>query len=311
MSVRFLGKLVGALLLAWGVLAVHARMPSAPSVQQGETFVPSPEAARVASLGFRALVADYYWLQAVQIVGATERDPTRHAPTLGRLVDVVTTLDPWVDHPYRFAAVWMTDSERSVREANRLLERGISYHPDEWRDRFYLGFNTLYYLGDDARAADAFAGAIRLPGAPVYLKRLVARLRAQGGDLDVATTLLQELWRNTEDPYAKAEYEKALDEVETERRARFLDAARAEYRRRHGKDIAAVADLLQGPNPVLKQLPPELHGWEWVLDPHTGQIVSSYYQRRYRVGTWETDIDRKRWRERQEATQRPSGGESS
>ncbi len=275
-------------------------MPAAPRVKQGESFLPTPQAARVASLGFRAVVADFYWLEAVQIVGAAERDPSRQAASLGRLIDVVTTLDPWVDHPYRFAAIWMTDSEKSVREANRLLERGISYHPDEWRDRFYLGFNLLYYLGDDQRAADAFAGAIRLPGAPIYLKRLVARLRAQGGDLEVARTLLQELWRSTDDPYAKAEYEKALDEVETERRARVLDAAREEYRRRHGEDIAAVADLLQGPDPVLRELPPELHGWEWILDPHSGEIESSYYQRRYRVGTWATDLDRAHWRKRQQ-----------
>jgi hypothetical protein len=308
---RLVGQLAAGVVLSCLILFAHARMPSMPRVAQGQSFVPTPEAARVASLGFRALVADFYWLQAVQIVGATERDPTRHAATLGRLVDVVTTLDPWVDHPYRFAAVWMTDSEKSVREANRLLERGIAYHPNDWRDRFYLGFNTLYYLGDDDRAADAFAGASRLPGAPLYLSRLVARLRAQGGGLDVAETLLQELWRNTEDPYAKAEYEKALDEVETERRARVLDAARAEYQRRHGKDITAVSDLLQGPDPVLKKLPPELHGWEWVLDPNTGEIVSSYYQRRYRVGTWATDLDRKRWRERQERASQAAKERSS
>ena len=34
---------------------------------------------------------------------------------IGRLIDVVTALDPWVGHPYRFAAVWLTDSEQSVR----------------------------------------------------------------------------------------------------------------------------------------------------------------------------------------------------
>jgi hypothetical protein len=139
----------------------------------------------------------------------------------------------------------------------------------------------------------------------------VARLRAQGGGLDVAQTLLQELWRNTEDPYAKAEYGKALDEVETERRARTLDAARAEYQRRHGQDITAVTDLLQGPDPVLKKLPPELHGWEWVLDPKTGEIVSSYYQRRYRVGTWDTHLDREHWRERQQQAGRASKEGSS
>ena len=48
---------------------------------------------------------------------------------IGRLIDVVTTLDPWVGHPYRFAALWMTDDESAVRKANELLERGIAHHP--------------------------------------------------------------------------------------------------------------------------------------------------------------------------------------
>ncbi|MEN8185253.1 MAG: hypothetical protein ABFS46_22245 [Myxococcota bacterium] len=34
---------------------------------------------------------------------------------------------------------------------------------------------------------------------------------------------------------------------------------------------------------MLPALPPELHGWEWVLDPDSGRIVSSYYGKRYQL----------------------------
>ena len=53
-----------------------------------------------------------------------------------------------------------------------------------------------------------------------------------------------------EDKYKRAEYLKALDEIQIEERARFLDAARAEYWRRNGRDIERVADLLAGPDPM-------------------------------------------------------------
>jgi tetratricopeptide (TPR) repeat protein len=260
--------------------AVHGRIRIRSHAELGEPFVPRPEAARATALGFDAVLSDYYWLRAVQIVGAAAR-PEDHAPLLGRLIDVVTTLDPWVGHPYRFAAVWLVDSQESVREANRLLQRGIEHHPEDWRQPFYLGFNHYYHLGENDAAADAMERAAALEGSPRYLPRLVARLRAGSAGLETAAAFLTELARSAPDGYAKAEYEKALDEIETERRARVLDAAREAWRRRHGRDIERVEDLVSGPEPVLRILPPEPHGWEWVLDEATGRIVSSWYGHRY------------------------------
>ena len=102
----------------------------------------------------------------------------------------MTGLDPWVDHPYRFAALWLTESDDEVRHANRLLEKGIAYHPLDWRNRFYLGYNQFFYLEDNARAADALESALRFPDAPDYLGAFVTRLRAAGDSLDTAALFL-------------------------------------------------------------------------------------------------------------------------
>lgn len=281
-KVRVLGVLAGLVLLA-GTDLIHAHIPSTPKSAKGEAFVPQPRLARFATLGFDALAADYYWLQAIQLVGGAVEDPAAHGHTIGRLIDVVTQLNPHVDHPYRFAAIWMTRSEEDVRFANRLMERGIEHHPDDWRNHFYKGFNHFYYLWEFEEAADALARASELPGSPPYLTRLVPRLRSQTEGLEVAQAMITELYRSTDDEYARAEYAKALEEIETERRARMLDRAREAYQRRHGRDIEAVSDLVSGPDPVLSELPPELHGWEWKLHHVTGEIVSSYYDARYRV----------------------------
>jgi hypothetical protein len=282
-------RIAALLLCAATTAASHARLPSENPATRSELFLPRPEVARATALGFEAVLADYYWLQAVQIVGGSS-NPAQHASLLGRLVDVVTTLDPWVDHPYRFAAFWLTQSPEQVRLANRLLRRGIEHHPDEWRNRYHLGFNHFFYLGEDAEAADALEAAAGLPGAPAYLHRLAARLRSGTEGLEAAATLLHELVRTTDDPYARAEYEKALDEIETERRARFLDAAREAYRARFGRDIERVEELA-----AVAVIPAELHGWEWVLDDQ-GRIVSSWYDGRYELRMHESDLARReRW----------------
>jgi hypothetical protein len=269
------------ILAALGVALVHGQIPIQTRAELGDPFVPRPEVAKLSSLGFHAVMADYYWLQAVQIVGTSMR-PEDEGTLLGRYIDVVTTVDPWVDHPYRFAAVWLTGSEKDVRHANRLLERSFPYHPDEWRNRFYLGFNHFYYLEENGPAAHWLEEAAKLEGSPPYLAGLAARLRAGKAGLEVAAGMIRRFLADTDDPYAKAEYEKMLDQIETERRARLLDAAREAYRKGHGEDIQSVEDLLKGPYPVLQELPPEPHGWEWVLSEKTGEIVSSYHERRYK-----------------------------
>ena len=295
---------IAVMLIAVVVLttAAHRRLPSEVRTQQGDDYVPQPQFAKAMSLGFDAVHADYYWVQAVLLAGES-LNPQAESRHLGRLIDVVTTLDPWVDHPYRFAAVWLVDSLDDVRHANRLLRRSFEYHPDEWRNRFYLGFNLFYYLEDNAGAAEVLEEASEMPGAPVYLPRLVARLRSESASLAAAGIFLEELVRSTEDEAAKAEYQSALDEVEVEWRARQLDEARENYKKLHGRDIEFVEELVLGNQAVLPQLPDAepsslpaalRRGSQWILDESTGAIVSSYYNRRYELHIDRHDAARKR-----------------
>src|SRR5262245_16561605 len=135
-SRRHVSRGLACALVATATAVVHGSMDTASAAASGRMRVPSPVQARALSLGFTPLVADYYWIQALQIVGEMER-PALQADTIGPLMELVTGLDPWVDHPYRFAALWLTESADEVRNANRLLEKGIAYHPLDWRDRFY------------------------------------------------------------------------------------------------------------------------------------------------------------------------------
>jgi hypothetical protein len=275
--------------------AAHSRLDASAGYDDPDSFVPSPRHARISSLGFDALLADFYWLRAVQLVGDSGGRTEALAPVIGRLIDVVTSLDPWVGHAYRFAAVWLVNSAEEVLQANRLLERGVAHHPREWRNRYHLGFNHYFYLQDYATAAEVLAPAIDLPGAPRYLARLVARLRSDESGLETAAAFLAQMARDTGDEFARAEYLKALDEIETERRARGLDAARVAYWERYRRDIDRVEDLLSGPEPMLRRLPPahpHFDGWSWEIDAESGRIQSSFYRNRYELH--ENRLDRER-----------------
>ncbi len=293
---------------------VHARMDTRTPAASGRLRAPEPRVARIASLGFEPVLADWFWVQALQLVGGELADVGPHADAIGDAIELVTSLDPWVDHPYRFAAIWLTASLDEVRRANRLLLKALSYHPRDWRNRFYLGYNQFFYFEENLRAARVLEPALHLPGAPAYLGALVTRLRAEDGDLDTAALFLQELIRTAPDEYARAEYGKAHDEIETERRARRLDQARVAFWKQHGRDVREPAELWQGPLRVLRAMPPahpHFPGFRWQIDPEGGQIVSSFYESRYRLHIHPADERlRQGWRA-ERATRGPLSGRAA
>ncbi|MCP5044893.1 MAG: hypothetical protein GY944_28025 [bacterium] len=286
---------VGMWLMALGLtVGVHQSIPSAPSTSREEVFLPKPQLAKLASFGFDAVLSDYYWIQAIYKVGATRERPAEFAPYVAKIIDVVTTLDPWVGHPYRFGAIWLTDSPESVRKGNAFLRRAIEYHPEDWRNYFYLGYNLFYYLHENEAAADVLEQCAQLEGSPAYLPRLVARLRSEHADLEAAAIFLTELVQTTESDDELAIYQGALDEIDVEIKARYLDRARASYKELSGRDIESVLDLIDGNHAVLDELPPPeprdlpatlRKGDRWFIDTKSGQITSTYYNRRYRVNT--------------------------
>jgi hypothetical protein len=186
----------------------------------------------------------------------------------------------------------LTESLDQVRHANRILRRSFEYHPDEWRNRFYLGFNQFFYLQDNQAAADWLYEASQMPGSPVYLPRLVARLRSHSADLGAAAVFLEEMVRSAPNEGARAQYQAALDEIEIEWKARELDRARETYQRLWGEDIDFVEQLVMGSKAVVAELPsaepsslpvPLRRGSRWVIDEEDGRIESTYLGRRYEV----------------------------
>jgi len=283
-------RVVLAATLALALLWVHRRMEPTTEERERYGLVPEPGLAKLLALGFDALVSDVFWLQALQVAGGSDINVNKSnsqtaafTEHFSKLTDVITTLDPWVGTPYRAAAVYLVDSEKSVKKANHFLERSLLYHPNDWRQYFYLGFNAFYYLEDNLRAAEWIEQAARLPGSPAYLARLAAKLRVETGDsLAVAESFLREMYRNAKGE-ERAQYRRALAEIQTEQLARLLDAAREEFKRRNGRDIRSVEELAIGPNAVLDRLPEEPNGRCWVLHHKTGRIVSAYFATRYEL----------------------------
>ena len=109
--------------------------------------------------------------------------------------------------------------------------------------RLYLGFYLLNFRGDSAGAAEQFALAAPIPGAPPYLKRFAAKLLTLSGEVDRAKLFTEHMLSVTEDPEEKAKLEKRLREIEVEGAFREVEAAAVRFRSAEGRWPTGLDEL--------------------------------------------------------------------
>jgi tetratricopeptide (TPR) repeat protein len=101
--------------------------PTALEVVPGKRFV------RFTAFGFDKVMADVYWIRAIQYFNnetLKPRDPTRlKGPLLGPLAEAITTLDPHFHGAYYYASLFLRILRR-YEEALALLEKGEAANPN-------------------------------------------------------------------------------------------------------------------------------------------------------------------------------------
>jgi hypothetical protein len=109
-----------------------------------EIYFSSGEALGRMALSYKSLLADVYWIRAVQYFGGTRLDMKNGvmpAPGSGRssydllypLLDVTTTLDPSFNIAYRFGATFLAEGYPNgpgrPDQAVALLDKGFANNP--------------------------------------------------------------------------------------------------------------------------------------------------------------------------------------
>ncbi len=210
-------------------------------------YLPSPTTARVMSLGFGQLLADWYWVRAQQYFTEPAQELNQYR-SLGDFLDVVVGLDPDFEYVYKFAGISIPYDTGRLRYANTeraigFLQRGVARFPQNWEMRLYLGFYLLNFRGDSAGAAEQFALAAPIPGAPQYLKRFAARLFSVSGEVERAKAFTEQMLSITDDPDERARLENRLREIEIEGRFREVEAAAERFRTEHGRWPVGLEEL--------------------------------------------------------------------
>ncbi len=244
-----------------GLQVLHERGGGAPaSTTANILYVRSPEAVKRLALSYESLLADVYWIRAVQHYGTTKlsTDPTKDYDLLYPLLDLTTSLDPRFNVAYSFGAIFLAEPPPGGPGrpdlAIALLEKGLRAQPQRWELAQSIGFVHYWWRQDYDEAAAWFARAAAFPGAPVWLGPLAATTLAQGGNRESSRQLWQQVARDAEDEWYRNEAGRRLMQLDAMDQRDALQQAVSAFQQREGRlpsgwDDLRGAGYLQG-NPV-------------------------------------------------------------
>ena len=282
MKSRFTQVLCGLGLLAGASGVLHVLDQERTAVARAEqlAYLPKGDYLKLAVLGYRQVVADLIWLQAVQHIGA-KRDTQLGYTWTYHAVDVLTDLDPTFVAPYQATGLFLGVLVGRHDEGLAILNKGSRHNPSNWQLPFLAGYISYYERCDAAGAGEFFRMAARVPGSPAYLPQLAARMTVESGDPTAALEFLDRFSRSVSDERLREALFRRMKEIVQEQDLRFLEESTKRYRLKYGRGPAKLEDLML--HGIIPQLPVDPLGGQYEIDGLTGAVSASSKRDRLRI----------------------------
>jgi tetratricopeptide (TPR) repeat protein len=272
--------LVTLMATAVGLQAVREKTAPLSASSESLLYVPSPEAMKRLALSYDSLLADVYWIRAVQHYGGTKlsNDPNKTYSLLYPLLDLTTSLDPQFNIAYHFGALFLAEQppggpgrpDLSIK----LLEKGLKVRPDNWEYTQAIGFVYYWWYQDYTKAAEWFKRASLQPGAPVWMASLAAVTLAEGGRRDGSRLLWQQIAKEANEDWFRKEAARRLAQLDAMDALDQLGTIVETYKQRYGNTPDTWSDLtraglLPGTPVDSTELPFRLESGAVTLDPRS------------------------------------------
>ena len=275
-TVMFVIAFVGMLGLAVALQVARDRAFAYSTIDRPVLYVTDPEVMRRAALSYDTLLADVYWIRALQHYGG-ERQKAGHErryELLYPLLNLTTTLDPRFNIAYRFGAIFLAEPRPGGAgrpdQAIALLKKGIVLNPNKWEYYQDIGFIYYWHLRDYQQAADWFERGGDLPGSPFWLKSWAAVMLTRGGNRDASRALWTQIGQNEESDWLRRmsrirlQQLDALDQIDVLKR--FVD----DFTKRTGQRAESWEQLIAAR--AVRGIPLDPSGTPYELNPESGEI---------------------------------------
>jgi len=243
-------------------------------------YLPKGDYLKLAVLGYRQVVADLIWLQAVQHIGA-KRDTQLGYTWTYHAVDVLTDLDPTFVPPYQATGLFLGVLVGRQEEGLAILDKGIRHNPSSWQLPFLAGYVSYYELCNPVAGGDYLRIAARVPGSPAYLTQLAARMTVESGDPTAALEFLDRFSRSVPDERVREALLQRMKEIVQEKDLRFLEESIRRYRAKYGQPPAKLEDLML--HGIIQQMPSDPLGGEYEVAAFSGVVRATSKRDRLRI----------------------------
>lgn len=261
------------------VVGLQVLRERATPLQSGEDallYVRSPEAMKRMALSYAPLVADVYWIRAIQHYGGTKRSTAevKNYSLLYPLLDLTTSLDPLFNVAYTFGAIFLAEPAPGgpgrPDQAILLLEKGLKAQPDNWRLLQALGFVHYWWYEDYKTAAHWFRQAAERPGAPIWMAPLAAVTEAQGGNRDGSRQMWRHILDTETDEWFRNEAARRLQQLDALDQLDDLNRLLSAYRARRGQPAGEWSDLIRAG--MLRREPRDPTGLPYRIDGESAAL---------------------------------------
>ena len=212
-------------------------------------YVRSPETMKRLALSYDSLLADIYWIRAVQHYGSTRlsTDPDKRYDLLFPLLDLTTSLDERFNIAYYYGSTFLAEMPPGGPGrpdlAIALLEKGLRAQPEKWEFAQWIGFVHYWWRQDYQQAAAWFSRAAQFPGAPIWMAPLAASTLAEGGSRQASRFMWEQIARTAEDEWFRNEARRRLQQLDAMDQLDQLRSVAARFTEQRGVPASDWSEL--------------------------------------------------------------------
>ena len=232
------------------------------------------------SLGYEELIADIYWIRALQYFSNTKSinmDPSE----LYKYFDIITDLDPKFVNAYRYGGTFLAEPPDlglgEIELGIKLLDKGRLNNPENFRLVLDEAFIYYIYTNNLKRASELFEEASEKESLSeirkASLKGMAALALSKTGNLELSKKIWTYIYKTSSIEGRKEHALSNLKEIETmEHENRLTGALRSYY-----DDKKSLPNKIEGlvDSGYIKNVPEDPFGGKFLIQFDSKKVVSS------------------------------------
>lgn len=237
------------------------------------------------SIGYQEILADIYWLRALQYFGGKNIDD-QNPEVLYHYFDIITDLDPKFINAYRYGGAFLAEPPPyglgDLELGTKLFDKGRENNPENFRLPLEEAFLYYLYPKDYAKAAELFEEAGSKPKLSgmrkATIEGMAAAAHAQGGDRDTSRKIWEVIYETNPSEGRRNFALRNLIEIQTMDIEDNLTLALNEYRKRFNKFPEGVQEIAD--TGIIKVMPASPLEGEFIIAARIEAVKDSVLAKR-------------------------------